>query len=109
MLKPYMYFSRSRGSEEGASLIFAHTAKEAKKVAWKEIGNLFVYDWTDIGVRLLKNEDYLFKEANQDKLANDIPHSKENPICCNGCEMWGNEIGEDGYCEGCRDDLPLDI
>ena len=32
MLKPYMGYSRSEGSLEGAVLIFAHNLKEAKRI-----------------------------------------------------------------------------
>ena len=101
-LKPYMYFSRHEGQQEAAVLIFAHTAKEAKKVAWKEIGDLFVYDYTDIGIRLLRNSDYLFDNADPKLVASDTPHAIDSPKGCEQCELWGDEL-VDGRCQSCRD------
>ena len=35
-MKPYMSFSRSYGPQEGAFLVVANSAREAKKLAWKQ-------------------------------------------------------------------------
>ena len=97
-MKAYMGYSRQLGSEEGAVLIFAHNAKEAKRLAWES--NVFDYGWyIDLVVRWLKNEPYLFKQMRLN-----IPHVIVFPKTCDKCKMWGTgEIGEDGICESCRE------
>lgn len=90
-LKPYMGFSRAGGSVEGAVLIFAHNAREAKKVGW---GSL-VYDicdgeYTDFAVRLIRDGEYLFSDADPEKLKADQAHVIESPkSVCSNCELWG--------------------
>ena len=96
-MKAYMGYSRFLGSEEGAVLIFAHNAKEAKRLAWK--ANVFDDEYIDGAVRWLKNETYLLKQ-----MRFNIPHVIVRPKTCIKCEMWGTgEIGEDGICESCRE------
>jgi len=102
----YMGFSRTAGPEEGAILIFAHTAKEARVIGW---GWSWCDEYIDFGVRRLRNSDWLYKEANQLKLQNDIPHATDNPHSCKRCEMWGHaEILENGFCEDCNANAGLD-
>ena len=88
MLKPYMAFSRDGGPVKGAFLVFAHNIKEAKRVAWPEAHYMIVDDYIDLGIKLLKG-DHLYKDANQEKLAADIPHVNDSPTSCVRCEMWG--------------------
>lgn len=88
-LKSYMGFSQCVGSCEGAILIYAHNAKEAKKIGWK--ANTFIPDlcgdeFTDFRVRLLK-EPWIM-----DQLKKDGPHVIESPITCKKCEYWGLEM-----------------
>ena len=100
-MKAYMGYSRGGGAQEGAVLIFAHSAREAKKVAWGGIlSDICDGEYTDAAVRLLKKEG--FDEANQEKLSADIPHVIDNPRTCKGCEMWGVDIQENGYCIDCN-------
>jgi len=103
----YMVYSEGAGCEEGAALVFAHTSKEARKVGWNEVGCLFTGEYIDFASTRLRNHDWLFEEANQEKLVDDIPHAIDNPKCCKGCEMWGGDsrIGEDGLCDECRGGL----
>jgi len=96
-----MAYSRCGGSPEGASLIFAHSVKEAKPVAWKVMGYWLDGEYTDLAVCLLKNSDHLFSQANQEKLKDGMPHGIETPICCNGCGYWGYEMNKEGYCQDC--------
>ena len=102
-MRAYMGFSRSGGSHEGAVLIFANTAREAKKVAWGgTLSDICNDEFTDIGIRWLKKEG--FAEADKEKLAAGIPHVIDNPTCCEGCELWGVDILDDGYCLDCHAD-----
>lgn len=101
-LKPYMGYSRSGGSAAGAVLIFAHTAREAKKLAFPELkGWCDGQEWIDVAVRKLKKE-YLYAEADLEKLKNNIPHVIYSPtITCKQCECWGLELNGDGICTNC--------
>lgn len=108
-MNAYMGFSRSLGAHEGAVLIFAHTAREAKKVGWYAVCLFFTMEFTDMAVRRLRDSDWLFLEANQDKLTNDIPHVIDNPHTCKCCELWGRaEILDNGLCEDCNADVELE-
>ncbi len=49
--------------------------------------------------------EHLYKEADQDKLKNNIPHVIDNPRnTCKQCEYWGSELNEDGICSNCIDE-----
>ena len=104
MLKPYMAFSREGGSLEGAVLVFAHNIKEAKPLAWREAKWEITEDYTDLGIRLIKNGAFLFKEADEAKLAADVAHVISDPTPCKDCELWGYPLNDAGYCEDCADD-----
>ena len=101
MLKPYMV---SEGMpEEAAILVFAHTAREAKRVGFPCIRSWNAdVEWVDIQASKLVG-DYLFKDANQAKLAADIPHCNDTPTSCKECGNWGMPLNIDGYCEGCAE------
>jgi len=89
---------------EGACLIFAHSAKEAKRLAWGYVSYIGG-DYVDVRVRWLRNRDHLFlSEADQEKLARGEAHAIDEPKYCNSCEFWGDPIGDDGYCDDCRAD-----
>jgi len=103
-LKPYMAFSRDAGAHEGAFLVFAHSVQEAKRVAWPQVKYCLTYDYVDLAVRLLRDEDYLYGEANPEKLAASVPHVITTPPCCAVCEMWGEKLTE-GICEDCAEEV----
>jgi len=97
-----MGYSRYCGSHEGAVLIFAHTAKEAKSVADAPLSCLGIAeDWIDIGIRWIRTSDYLYEQADKDKLKAGVAHVIENPESCKGCEMWGGEFNDNGTCSIC--------
>lgn len=100
MLNMYMGFSRAAGSEEGACLIFAHTAKEARKLAHRIIRGWYDDDWLDTAVRRLRKAPWLMLEADMTKLAEDTPHAIECPKTCPTCNQWGHEQ-IDGRCANC--------
>ena len=100
-LKPYMGYSIGLGASEGAILIFAFTAKEAKKIGYR--ASILTDEYIDFAVRLMRNSPYLFKDADQEKLKSGMPHVIDNPTSCRHCESWGSEIGDDGLCQDCRE------
>jgi len=89
-LKPYMGFVDD--PSEGAVLIFAHTAKEAKRLFWDEHrGDVAGDEFIEIRVNLLRKKDWLFLDADQDKLKAGVPHTVISPRSCECCGSWGHE------------------
>ena len=101
--------------EEGACLVFARDAREAKSLAFECCHGWWPCEWTDIRVKWLKRpeDQHLFAEANQVKLHAGQAHAIESPIPCPRCERWGypRVYGPDAAwgitgpecCEGCQD------
>lgn len=104
-LKPYMGCYRDE-PQEGAILIFAHTAKEAKKVGWSEPSWIrdSIDSFLDFRVTLIKNNPDILKDGNHEKLSNNIPHVNDSPTSCKGCGLWGKVLNEKGLCDICTDD-----
>lgn len=103
-MKLYMGFDIPGGSSEGACLIVAYTAKEAKKIGFETVRNWYDTEWIDMGVRLLKeNTDYLMAEIDIDKFNKGISQVIECPICCPNCECWGGGEIIDGHCDYCEE------
>ena len=103
-LKAYMGFSRGAGSPEGACLVFAHNAKEARRLAHSIVSNWFGESWIDTAVLWQKNSPHLFEEADQDKLKRGEPHAIECPKTCSECDLWGSPMGKSGKCIDCEDE-----
>jgi hypothetical protein len=101
-LKPYMVYSREAGPCEGAFLVFAHKAREAKRIGYYAMSGMITDEYIDAAVNLLKNSEFLYEQANQEKLSLNIPHVIENPVCCKGCNLWGYELNKEGYCQDCE-------
>ena len=105
ILNTYMVFSGSLGSEEGAFLVFAHTAREARKVGWYHAADLLTDEYIDLAARRLRDKPWLYNEANQEKLLQGRAHVIEDPTSCRDCLYWGlSPIGDDKLCEDCRRD-----
>lgn len=105
-LKPYMAYSREMGAPEGAILVFAHTVRKAKAIAWYSCGE-FVDEYIDLAVNRLK-KIHIYSEADQEKLLSGTPHVIESPKTCAVCHLWGEPINEDGVCESCYEDEEAD-
>jgi len=106
MLKPYLVYSRSLGSSEGALLAFANTVQQARVVAWKSFdARDLTDDYLDLTAKLLRGRDWLYEEGDSELLANNTPHIVIFVKSCNQCDYWGHSpIGEDGLCNDCRRD-----
>ena len=104
-LRPYMLCDRHGGSQEGAVLVFANNAREAKKVGWSmgELMDICDNEWINIEVLWLKKSPHIFEEADQEKLEKGIPHLA-NPRMCLSCELWGHEMATDDLCIGCKEE-----
>lgn len=108
MLKPYMGYSRELGSCEAAFLIFAHNIKEAKRIGYPALSGVITDEYTDMAVEWMKDSDFLFEQVPQwakDRIAEDEAFVMDNPPSCNGCNLWGYELNDDGYCEDCASEL----
>ena len=100
VLKTYM--ACDGDSEQGAVLVFAHTAREAKKVGWPAItGWACDAEYTDLRVLLIRDKPHLFEDADKVMLVADKAHANDNPTSCPNCGMWGAKINKDGICEDC--------
>lgn len=100
-LKPYMAFSRNAGPHDGAILVIAHTARQARLLAWQSGDCLNVEDWLDQAVLLLKGNSPLVL-ADQTKLRSNEPHVIDCPAHCQECELWGCGITVDNLCAHCN-------
>lgn len=100
-VKPYMAFSRFDGPEEGAVLVLAQTAKEARRLAWQSGECLNVHDWIDLAVRWIKDAT-ITALANQDKLKASVSHVVGSPAGCDACGYWGVGVTLEGLCCRCN-------
>ena len=101
-LKAYIAYSREEGPAEGAILVIAHTAKEARKLAFQSGDCLNVDDWLDQAARLIKS-DWIMALADQDKLTDGQPHVIWGPVGCDNCHYWGEGITVDDKCCNCNE------
>lgn len=83
---------------EGAALVFAESAKEARRLAFDTLRDWFDAEWIDTRVRRLrKHRDYLMGLYDGKHAVCDDPDS------CDVCGTWGAPHDATG-CEHCRDD-----
>ena len=101
MLKIYMAYDEE--PQEGAILVFAHSASEARKVSFPVLQSWFMTEWIHANIRLVRDGEYLRSQATPEKLAADIPHCIDSPTICKDCELWGTgELNERGICPDCQ-------
>ena len=106
MLNMYMGYAKDEMSD-CAVLIFAHTSKEARYLAFKELQYMVDCEFTGARVhRLWENRPHLLESANKKKYDNDEPHAIDDPGGCNNCCFWGEDyiIEENGKCVFCNSD-----
>jgi len=102
-MKPYMAFSRGAGPGEGAVLVIANTARQAKSLVWEHCSCFNVEDWIDQSAILIRNNKGILALADQEKLRANVPHVIDNPEGCIKCECWGIPLSESGLCEICSE------
>jgi hypothetical protein len=104
-LNPYMGHTGSPA--DGAVLVFACNAREARVLAFGELCGWFnECRYIDVRAeRLRLHVDYLATLADRDKLAAGTPHVIDDPQSCPTCERWGVPPSEDGRtCLHCIDE-----
>ena len=99
------YSAHDGAPEEVALLIFAHTARKARPLAWRALRNLNGdCDYTDIRVRWLRDAAHLIQiDADAEKIARGEAHVVDNPTTCVDCLCWGDLIDDSGLCSECAD------
>lgn len=102
-LHPYMGFVGD-APEEGAVLVFAHDAREARPLAYLGLNGLSETAYVDVRVRRMrKHLDYLRTLGDDEKLAEDRSHVIDDPRSCPSCGCWGVPIEDgDNACQRCR-------
>jgi hypothetical protein len=78
-------------------LVFAHSVREAKKLAAPVLLCLVDARFTEVRVQLIRRHADWFMALAQDS----APHVIYNPPSCDRCEQWGSPI-IDRLCEDCR-------
>lgn len=95
-MRAYMAFDRHMEPEAGAVLVFAHTAREAHRLAWPTLYGWCTDRYVDVGVRWLR-------EGCEHLRRSDEPHVVHPPIC-SICELWHTKpLDENDRCEGCAE------
>jgi len=99
MLRAYMVGSKTAGFSEGASLVIAHTSKEARKIGYKILRDWYSdQEWTDVSAKWLKSPNKQAREL----LQKGDPAWVECPDSCSECEKWGYELDDNNVCELCN-------
>lgn len=98
-LKPYTYYNSWLGPQECAFLVFAHNAKEAKKIGWQNDGEMVCTEYIEARVNLLPCEPHIMNQA-----VSNEPHAIECPVTCISCGIWGRKLDENKICGECMGD-----
>lgn len=98
------YIAYAGHPEEGAALVFARTATEAKRLAWPVIQGWMDCDYIGLRVRWLRNGADWHRDPEAE--AKGEPYVIEAPRVCERCEQWYEDglDGTTGLCSGCFDD-----
>jgi len=95
----YIAYDRIGGPEEEAYLVFAPTAKEAKKISHGV--SMYGSEWIDWKAKRLRDlPDHLWE------MYQGHAGTCDDPPTCPRCEMWGGHKAEDetgeccSFCEG---------
>lgn len=91
------YMAWAGEPEDGAVLVFAHTSREARRLAADEVQSWTRCDYIDVRVRWLRSDCAHLREQ-------DGPHVVDNPPSCRDCERWYTEpLDENGRCQACAE------
>lgn len=99
-MRAYMVYSRLAGHQEWACLVFAKTAKEAKRVAYRS--TCWFDEWIDVAVCWIKDNPKIFAQADKSKIADYVAHVIESPECCVRCHLWGSPLNDKNICRSCE-------
>ena len=88
---------------ECAILIFAFTAKDAKRLLVRHWPG-DVDSYLDFQVRWLKGNTDVFKNLSLAQELRNEPIVVDSPTGCPSCDKWGIPLMEDGRCKDCWDE-----
>jgi hypothetical protein len=95
----YMAYDRQAGPSEAAILVFHHTAKQARYLAWSEEMGDWGCEFVDAAATRLGAE---FEHLWSLYYGDGLPLLITNPPTCPCCKVWGYKLTDDGkHCEGC--------
>lgn len=95
------YMASAGDPSEGAVLVFAYTAAEAKRLAFPAVRDWTNCDYIEVRVKWLRSGCEHMRQK-------DGPHVVYSPPSCDECELWWEEPLVDGLCESCREDREWD-
>ena len=99
------YMAHDGCPEDGATLVFAHNVKEAKRVGWPVVQSWNPgAEYLELRAVWMKDRPWLLDEANKELLEVDKAHAIDDPRTCSNCELWGNKLNADGICDSCTDE-----
>lgn len=106
MLKPYMGWMGDDPAD-GACLVFAYTAREARRLAFDVLRGWFDdAQWIHARTRRLRlHAEWLRTQADQAALAEGRSHVIDDPASCKNCDRWGPPINDTGSCERCAAEI----
>ncbi len=91
------YMASGDNPHDGACLVFAPNAREARRLAWPVVREWMDLNWIEVRVKWIRGgADHLREQ--------DGPHVVEAPKACVTCEWWHAEpYDENGRCEACAE------
>lgn len=99
----YMVFDRTGGPQAGAILVFAPSAREAHRLSWPVMRDLYYTErFVDVRVKpLVGGADY---HRIPEKEATGEPYVVDTPEPCDECELWwADGYDEQGLCLECAE------
>jgi len=103
-LRMYMGYDAVPGG--GACLVFAHTAREARKLAWPILSDWYGTDFIGARAKWLRDDEFGYL---RDSARSDQPHAIAYPPFCDSCERWGvGVLDAGGLCADCRQEADDD-
>ena len=103
-MKAYMAFDADAGSGEGAYLVIAGNIKQAKPMAWPILNSWVTESYTRVKVKVMRGAEWRLYPKDLEALKSGKAQVIESPETCPGCDTWGNDILENGYCENCEEE-----
>jgi len=106
-LRAYMLFDCKSGPAEGAVLVFAHSAMEAKRLGWRTIQEWTGTEYLNVVARHMPSEQGWLAAQEGVDLESE-PRMIGSPQCCDRCELWGTapliQLSGESVCETCADE-----